>query len=165
MKIKDSIKKGLGFGFTSGIITTLGLIIGLSVGTHSKIAVIGGILTIAFADALSDSLGIHISEESTKKNSKYKKGKKEIWESTFSTLFSKIFFALTFLIPVLLFSLNFAVIISIIWGLLLITFFSYFIAKFNKTNSSPVITEHLIIAIIVIFLSKTIGNLIARYFT
>jgi VIT1/CCC1 family predicted Fe2+/Mn2+ transporter len=165
VKIKDSIKKGLGFGFTSGIITTLGLIIGLSAGTHSKIAVIGGILTIAFADALSDSLGIHISEESTKKNSKYKRGKKEIWESTFSTLFSKIFFALTFLIPVLFFQLNLAVIISIIWGLTLITFFSYLIAKFNKTKSSSVIIEHLTITIIVILLSKIIGNLISRHFT
>ncbi len=163
MKIKDSIKKGLGFGLTSGIITTLGLIIGLSAGTHSKIAVIGGILTIAFADALSDSLGIHISEESTKKNSTYKKGKKEIWESTLSTLFSKIFFALTFLIPVLFLQLSLAVIISIIWGLTLITFFSYFIAKFNKTRPSSVIIEHVVITIIVVILSKILGNLIAKY--
>ena len=163
MKIKDSIKKGLGFGLTSGIITTLGLIIGLSAGTHSKIAVVGGILTIAFADALSDSLGIHISEESTKKG-KSKKDIRETWESTGSTLFSKIIFALTFLIPVLFFPLNFAVIISIIWGLTLITFFSYFIAKFNKTKPSSVIIEHVVITIIVILLSKIIGYLIARYF-
>jgi VIT1/CCC1 family predicted Fe2+/Mn2+ transporter len=163
MRIKESIRKGLGFGFTSGIITTLGLIIGLSAGTNSKIAVIGGILTIAFADALSDALGIHISEESTKKNFKYKKSKKEIWESTFSTLFSKIFFALTFLIPVLFFALNTAVIISIIWGLTLIFFFSYYIARFNKTKPSSVIIEHLIITIIVIVLSKIIGNLISKY--
>jgi VIT1/CCC1 family predicted Fe2+/Mn2+ transporter len=164
MKIKESIKKGFGFGLTSGIITTLGLIIGLSVGTNSRIAVIGGILTIAFADALSDSLGIHISEESTKKG-KSKKDRRETWESTFSTLFSKIFFALTFLIPVLFFSLNTAVIISIIWGLTLITSFSYFIAKHNKSKLSSVIVEHLIITVIVIVLSRIIGYLIANYLT
>lgn len=37
--------------------------IGLMAGTHSKLAVLGGILTIAIADAMSDALGIHISQE------------------------------------------------------------------------------------------------------
>jgi VIT1/CCC1 family predicted Fe2+/Mn2+ transporter len=163
MKIKESIRKGFGFGLTSGIITTLGLIIGLAAGTHSRLAVLGGILTIAFADGLSDALGIHISEESSQKGKSNKKNKKEIWESTFSTLFSKIIFALTFLIPVLLFELNAALIISVIWGFSLIIFFSCYIAKREKTKPFSVIAEHLIIAIIVIVLSKIIGNLISRY--
>ena len=81
--MKISIRKGVGFGLTSGIITTLGLIVGLNAGTHSKIVVIAGILTIAIADAFSDSMGIHISEESGHKN----KSSKEIWESTISTFF------------------------------------------------------------------------------
>jgi vacuolar iron transporter family protein len=162
--MKISIRKGLGFGLTSGIITTLGLIIGLAAGTHSRLAVIGGILTIAFADGLSDSLGMHISEESTQKGKSNEKDTKKIWESTFSTLFSKIFFALTFLIPVLLFPLNTAIIISIIWGLFLITLFSYYIARREKTKPFSVISEHVIITIIVIVLSKIIGDLIARFF-
>jgi VIT1/CCC1 family predicted Fe2+/Mn2+ transporter len=163
--MKISIRKGFGFGLTSGIITTLGLIIGLAAGTHSRLAVIGGILTIAFADGLSDSLGIHISEESTQKGKSNKRDRKKIWESTFSTLFSKIFFALTFLIPVLFFSLNTAVIISVLWGLSLIIFFSYYIAKNNKSKPSSVIAEHFIITMIVIILSKIIGYLIANYIT
>ena len=79
-KMKNSIKKGLGFGLTSGIITTLGLIVGLNSGTGLKSVVIGGILIIAIADALSDSLGIHISEETNKSNKS-----KKVWESTIST--------------------------------------------------------------------------------
>jgi VIT1/CCC1 family predicted Fe2+/Mn2+ transporter len=160
MRVKKTIRKGLGFGLTSGIITTLGLMIGLHASTNSRLAVIGGILTIAFADALSDALGIHMSEESVNKGKK----EKGIWESTFSTFFSKLFFALTFLIPVLLFPLGTAIIISIFWGLFLITIFSYNIAKREKNKTSLVITEHLIITIVVIILSKIIGNLIARFF-
>ena len=79
-----SIKKGMGFGITSGIITTLGLMVGLYSSTNSKFVVLGGILTIAIADAFSDALGIHISEESVYKG-KYSK----VWESTFATLFFK----------------------------------------------------------------------------
>ncbi len=62
--MKHSFKVGFSFGLTSGIITTLGLMIGLYSGTNSQLVVIGGILTIAIADSMSDALGIHISEES-----------------------------------------------------------------------------------------------------
>ncbi len=66
--MKLSYIKGISFGLTSGIITTLGMIVGLHAGTHSRLAVIGGVLTIAIADAFSDALGIHISEESQNKH-------------------------------------------------------------------------------------------------
>ena len=89
--MKLSLRKGFSFGLTSGIITTLGLMIGLNAGTHSRLAVIGGILVIAIADALSDAFGMHISEEAEAKHTQ-----KSIWESTFATLFSKFFFALSF---------------------------------------------------------------------
>ena len=62
--LKHSIKIGFSFGLTSGIITTLGLMVGLHYGTGSKLVVLGGILTIAIADAFSDALGIHMAEES-----------------------------------------------------------------------------------------------------
>lgn len=50
-----SIRKGFSFGLTSGVITTLGLIVGLHSSTHSDLSVIGGILSIAIADAMSDA--------------------------------------------------------------------------------------------------------------
>lgn len=62
--------KGFSFGITSGIITTLGLIAGLDRSTHSRMVIIGAIIAIAIADAMSDSWGIHISEESQNKNPK-----------------------------------------------------------------------------------------------
>jgi len=71
--MKESIKTGVSFGLTSGIITTLGVMVGLNTGTGLRLAVIGGILTVAIADAFSDAMGIHIAEESSRKN-----GKREI---------------------------------------------------------------------------------------
>lgn len=65
--MKASWMTGLSFGLTSGVITTLGLIVGLHAGTHSRMVVIGGILTVAISDAMSDALGIHISEEARKR--------------------------------------------------------------------------------------------------
>mgnify|MGYP006337922885 CR=1 FL=1 len=50
--MKRAITTGVSFGLPSGTITTLGLIVGLHAGPHSRLAVVGGILTIAVADAL-----------------------------------------------------------------------------------------------------------------
>lgn len=157
--MKISIRKGLGFGLTSGVITTLGLLIGLAYGTNSKKIVLGGILLIAVADALSDALGIHISEESGSKQTT----EKEVWESTLSTVFFKFLFALSFAIPILLFSLQTAVIIGIIWGLILLVLFSFYMAKHRKEKPSHVILEHLIIAILVIIATYFLGNWIATW--
>jgi len=156
--MKISIRKGFSFGITSGIITTLGLIVGLHSGTGSKLVVLGGIITIAIADALSDALGMHISEESENHHKT-----KEIWESTFATLFSKFIFALTFVIPVLLFELSTAIIISIIWGLSLISIFSYYIAKKEKISTSRAVFEHLLITIAVIIITHYIGHWVATF--
>ena len=58
--MKESVKKGFGFGLTSGVITTLGMMVGLNASTGSRTAVIGGIIAIAIADAFSDAVGMHI---------------------------------------------------------------------------------------------------------
>ena len=159
--MKTSIRKGLGFGLTSGIITTLGLIIGLNSGTHSKSVILGGILIIAIADAMSDSLGIHISEEAGNK----KTTQKQIWESTISTFLFKFIFALTFIIPIIFLNLNTAIIISIIWGMLLLTIFSYYISKKNNISPTRTIFEHLVIATLVIITTHFIGRYINGIFS
>jgi len=157
--IKHSLKIGLSFGLASGIITTLGLMVGLYSGTHSKLAVIGGILIIAVADAFSDALGIHISEESESKHTP-----KEIWISTLSTFFTKFLFPLTFIIPILLFELSTAIVISIIWGLSMLSVLSFNIARTEKAKPQKVILEHLIIALVVIVATHYLGDWISATF-
>jgi len=157
--MKLSLKTGLSFGLTSGIITTLGLMVGLHAGTHSKAAVAGGILTIAIADAFSDALGIHVSQESQNQHSQ-----RHIWEATLATFFSKVVFALTFILPVIYFPLFQAIIVSLIWGLSLLSIFNYLMAKQQKVDPWKVVLEHLTIALIVIVIAHFIGDWIATVF-
>ena len=159
MKLADHIKSGISFGLTSSIITTIGLMVGLFSGTHSRIVVLGGILTIAIVDSLSDSLAMHISVESTGVESE-----KDIWVSTFSTFGAKFFFALIFLVPVLLLGLQTAIIASIALGLFLITAFSIWITRSQNKNSAKVVGEHLLIAVAVIALAYFAGAWIASIF-
>jgi VIT1/CCC1 family predicted Fe2+/Mn2+ transporter len=157
--MKKSFRVGFSFGLTSGVITTLGLMVGLNSSTNSKIVVIGGILTIAIADALSDSMGIHLAAESQNKHSV-----KEIWEATVSTLSSKFIFSSIFIIPVVLFELCTAVPICILIGLYLIFASSLVIAREQKTSAWKVIGEHLILTIIVIIIANFVGLFIAQTF-
>ncbi|MCP3685620.1 MAG: hypothetical protein GY861_23465 [bacterium] len=154
--MNDAVKKGFSFGLTSGIITTLGMIVGLHSSTNSAMVVISGILIIAIADALSDAMGIHISEEAENKHSE-----KEIWESTISTFCSKFVFALTFIIPIYFLPLSTAIIVSIAWGLSLITLFSCYMARQQKTKPYRIVAEHLFIAVLVIIATHYIGEWVA----
>ena len=155
--MNHSLKIGFSFGLASGVITTLGLMVGLNSGTHSKMVVLGGILTIAIADAFSDALGIHVSEESEGKHSH-----KEVWQSTLATFFTKFIFALTFVVPVLLFELSTAVIVAVVWGLLVLSVQSFHIAK--KNEKLKVIFEHLLIAVVVILATHFVGKWISGFF-
>jgi VIT1/CCC1 family predicted Fe2+/Mn2+ transporter len=151
--LKRSIKKGLGFGLTSGVITTLGMMVGLNASTGSRIAIIGGIMAIAVADAFSDAVGIHIAEESENRHSE-----REIWESTFSTFVFKFLIASTFVAPVLLFDLYTAIGVSVIWGLALIIIFSYYMAAQQGVRPYKVVFEHVAIVALVITITHMVGK-------
>lgn len=155
--MKDSLRIGLSFGLTSAVITTLGLMVGLHSGTHSRIVVLGGILTIAIADAFSDALGIHVSEESEKVHTA-----KQIWGATVATFFSKLLIALTFAVPVLFLSLRVAIVVSLVWGLTILTVLSYAIARSQGKRPWKVVGEHLMIAVVVISITHYVGDLIGK---
>ena len=151
-----SIRKGFSFGLTSGVITTLGLIVGLHSSTHSAPVIIGGILVIAIADACSDALGIHISEEYENKHTT-----REIWEATVTTFLSKFIVTLTFIIPVLFFPLYTAITLNVIWGLSLMAVFSFYMAREQGASPYLVVIEHLAIAVFVIIVTHYVGDWVA----
>ena len=150
----------MSFGLTSGVITTLGLMVGLHSGSHSRTIVIGGILTIAIADAMSDALGIHVSEES--KNSG---PTMQIWEATLATFVAKFVIAMTFLIPVWVWPLDQAIVASAIWGLLLLAALSFFVARAQRVAPWKVIGEHMLIGLSVIAITHYVGDWVRDRFS
>jgi VIT1/CCC1 family predicted Fe2+/Mn2+ transporter len=155
---RHAITTGLSFGLTSATITTLGLMVGLHAGTKSKLVVIGGILIIAIADAFSDALGIHISEESENKHTTM-----EIWEATAATFFAKFIFASTFVVPLLLFPLTAAIVVNVVYGLTLLCLFSFYMAKGQGEKPWKVVAEHLLIAVVVIIVTHYVGDWVRIY--
>ncbi|MDH3615083.1 MAG: hypothetical protein OEQ90_01300 [Gammaproteobacteria bacterium] len=155
----DGARTGLFFGATSGVITTIGLIVGLNSGTRSITAVLGGILVIAVADALSDALGIHLAEEANPNTTH-----NHVWSATIMTFLTKFVFSISFAVPLLLLPLASAVMVSVAWGLFVIVVLSYFLARAQGEAPFAIIVEHVGIAILVVILSHYIGVWVATTF-
>jgi hypothetical protein len=143
-------------GATAAIITSMGLIAGLTQGADAKISIVTGLLIIAVADNISDSFSIHI----------YKEGEgashKEVRSSTMGNFLIRFILALTFVGIILLFSPLTALIIASVWGLFLLAGLSYLIAKGRETHPLFMVSRHLLIALLVIAGSKFLGFLILQ---
>ena len=146
------------FGGASGIITNLAIVIGLDNLSNAKISIIGSLLVVALADNISDTLGIHIFQESEGLT------KREIWISSFTNFLSRFLVSLGFIAIIYFFPINFAVITSIIYGLLILSIISYLISKRKNVNPWQAIAEHITIALVVMFLSHYFSNFIVGLF-
>lgn len=157
--MKEALLKSVGFGLTSGVITTLGIIVGLHAGTHSKLAVLAGMVVLAIADALSDAIGIHISEEAEGEHAT-----KEIWEATLFTFSSKFAFTMTFVPLIIFLEFSTAILASVVWGLFLIVIVSFYTAKLQGKNIYRTIAEHVFVTILIIGFAHYLGDVIYGFF-
>lgn len=135
------------FGATSAVITSLAFIIGLSSTINPKMTIIGSLVVFAIADNISDSLGIHIFQESDLKKSKV------VRTSTFSNFLTRVSVTMVFILLVAIFPIEYSIIFSIIWGFFLLIVLSYYIAKEQKVNPYKAILQHVAIALVVIIAS------------
>jgi VIT1/CCC1 family predicted Fe2+/Mn2+ transporter len=147
------------FGSASAIITNLALIAGLYLSQNAKVNIIGGILVIALADNIADTLGIHIYQEAEGLASK------EVWISSLTNFASRFFLSIIFILLFMVFSIETAALLSIILGLLLISGISYFIAIHKKKNPYVAVAEHIGVAFFVIILSRILGNMVIDRFS
>ena len=157
-KLKTGSSSTFSFGSTSAIITNIALIIGLDTTLNAKAIIIGSLLVIALADNISDTLGMHMFQESEGHS------KKTVWLLTFTNFFSRLLTSLGFICIILIFPLSVGVLLGVIYGLSILILVSYLIAKNRRVSPWSAIGEHLLIAIIVIMLSKLFGGLILKNF-
>jgi VIT1/CCC1 family predicted Fe2+/Mn2+ transporter len=158
--MREALRTGASFGLTSGVLTTLGLIVGLYAGTHSKLAVIGGIFTIAVADGLSDALGMHVHEEAENQHTA-----RQIWVASGATFVTKLVTSLSFLVPLFTLELPAAVAASVVWAFALLAWLSYRLAVSQGASGWRAVAEHLAIAAVVVVLTHLVGVWIARAFS
>jgi VIT1/CCC1 family predicted Fe2+/Mn2+ transporter len=146
------------FGSSAAIITDVSLIVGLGSARAGKGPILAGLLTIAVADNISDSLGIHLYKESEGY------GQKLSLFSTILNFLSRLLISFTFVAIVLVLPMAHAIFAGLIWGLLLIVVISYLISRRNKDNPVREMVIHVLTAAVVVVLSRYLGHAIAAYF-
>jgi VIT1/CCC1 family predicted Fe2+/Mn2+ transporter len=146
------------FGSSAAIVTDVSLIVGLGSARAGKGTILAGLLTIAVADNISDSLGIHLYKESEGYDQRL-----SLLSTTLNFL-SRLLVSCTFIAIVLLLPMAHAVYVGLIWGLLLVIFISYLISRSNRENPIKEMAVHVLIAVVVIALSHYLGHEIAVFF-
>ncbi len=146
------------FGATSAIVTSLAFIVSLSGNVEPRMPIIGSLLVFAIADNISDSLGIHIFQESDLK----KPGIVNV--STLSNFATRFCLILSFIGIVYLLPIQAAVILSVIWGIAILMSLSYLIAVEQERNPIRDLMTHLAIATLVIVSSLLLRSWITAVF-
>lgn len=139
------------FGGTAAVVTNMALIIGLTAATATRSAIISSLMIVALADNLTDSLSIHIYQESERMESK------EAFRVTVANFFARLAVSLLFVLFVLLLPLAMAAAMSLLWGALLLIFISIAIARDRGVSPASEIVKHVTAALIVIAASQALG--------
>jgi vacuolar iron transporter family protein len=153
--------KYFSFGATSAVITSLAVIVGLSRTANPVIGIATALAVIAIADNISDSFGIHVHQESQKEPDK------EVRKTTFANFATRVVVVAVFVLLVILLPVKAAVVLSICFGMAVISTLSYFVAKERKAKPFKVVFHHLLITALVItgsyLLREAIVGLIVKF--
>ncbi len=140
------------FGGTSAIVTSMGLIIGLESVTAVTATIVSGLLIVAVADNISDSLSIHMYQEAERLD------ERAALRATLTNFLARLLVALSFAIIVVVLPQFYAGIVALVWGFLLLVGLSYVLARAQGISPLPEVGKHLGIAILVIATSRLIGS-------
>ena len=148
---------GLYYGVISATMTVIGLVMGLSLGTESKLSIIIAISTMAVSDTLADAFGIFMAHKLD--------DDKEI-DATKQAIYviaSKAAIGLSFLLIFYLIKNMLACqIVSIIFAYSIIVSACNYLAEINKENKVKLISRYTgittIIVILTIILSKIVKS-------
>lgn len=151
--------EGAAFGIMSGVITILGVLIGLSVTGVKSIASMG-IVIVGVADAFSDAAGMYVSEES--------EGMHKFWELFRSAAFTfagKISMLVVLLVPVLLLNLWTGVLVSAAVGITIVAGLGLFIGrKKHLPGKIKMAVKYALIAMAIAIISYYIGGFAQNFF-
>ena len=136
----------------------MGLILGLDAAANSRQAIVSVLLIFAVADNLSDSLSVHVYQEAEQLESR------EAFRSTLANFATRLLVALSFVVLVITLPRDSLATITVAWGLLLLASLTYRIARARGARIGREIAKHVLVAAIVLVVSRWLGTWIASSF-
>jgi VIT1/CCC1 family predicted Fe2+/Mn2+ transporter len=132
----------------------MALITGLDAVGTAKATLISALLIAALADNLTDSLSIHIYQESVRLD------EREAFIGTLSNFITRLLGSLSFVLIVAVFPPNVVVLAAIVWGMLLLGVLTYLLARERNVGILSEVIKHFVVAAIAIITSKIIAYFI-----
>jgi len=147
----------ISFGGTAAIVTSMALMAGLEAANAAKAAEVSALLIAAVADNLTDSLSVHLYQESEGLE------RREAFVGTLANFATRLVVCLSFVLMVLLFDRHTAAVGGIVWGLSLLSALSYILARQRNVSALSEVVKHVAVAVAIIFVSKSIGQWVTAY--
>jgi len=145
------------FGAASAIVTSMGMIVGFGAASVAKPTIITGLLIVGLADNVTDSLSIHIYQESERLE------QHAAFRATIGNFATRLIISLSFVVLALTFSSVKMMLVCLVWGVLLLATLTWFVAKNRNANALTEVLKHLGVAAVVIAASLATGTLINAY--
>jgi Na+-transporting NADH:ubiquinone oxidoreductase subunit NqrB len=146
----------ISFGGTAAIVTSMALITGLNAVKAGKTTIMAALLIAAIADNLTDSLSVHIYQESERLE------RREAFLGTMSNFVTRFTVCLSFVLIVMQWQGRAAAVAGIVWGMSLLAALTYVIARERKAAVLSEIAKHLVVASMVLFVSQAVGHWICK---
>lgn len=135
----------------------MALITGLDAANARKASIMGALLIAAVADNLTDSLSVHVYQESERLE------EKEAFIGTLTNFATRFAVCLSFVLIVALFRGHAAAAGGIVWGMSLLTVLTYILARHREVSAMAELGKHLAVALVIIFVSGSIGHWITAH--
>ena len=149
----------ISFGGTAAIVTSMALMTGLNAVNAGRSIMVSALLIAAIADNLSDSLSVHVYQESEHLE------RREAFVGTVSNFATRFMVCLSFVLIVVLCSRHVAAVAVIVWGMSLLSALTYLLARERNASVVSEIAKHLVVAAAVLFVSLGVGHWISKHVT
>lgn len=145
----------ISYGGTAAIATSMALVSGLGAAGATRPVVASALLLAALADNLTDSLSIHMFQESEQLD------QKEAFAGTVTNFATRLLVCLSFILLVGFLPVSHAVGGIIAWGMLLLAVLTFLVARERHVGAWGEIVKHLLVAVAVVLMSKALGHWIS----
>ncbi len=142
----------ISFGATAAVVTSMALMAGFDAANAARSTIVSALLIAAVADNLTDSLSVHMYQESERLE------RREVFIGTVANFATRLLLCLSFVLIVLLFKGPTTAVVGTVWGLTLLAVLSYLLARTRGVNPVSEIGKHLSVALIIIAVSKVLGH-------
>jgi VIT1/CCC1 family predicted Fe2+/Mn2+ transporter len=147
----------ISFGGTAAIVTSMALIAGLDAANAGRATMLSALLIAAVADNLTDSLSVHMYQESERLE------QREIFVGTLTNFVTRFIVCLSFVLIVALIREHAAAVWGIVWGMSSLAVLTYILARHRGVSVMSELGKHLAVALVIIFVSKSIGHWITAH--